>query len=270
MGEMPWDVASAAVERFAATSCDADGNDAHGSLREVIPSTMGEPLLYSHFNELLELCGKLNIPLNLTTNGTFPGVWKSAAGMGRLLRSCSDIKVSCMGFDEETVGEMMPGTVFAEWKRNVESLLEIRRNLSVGSERLATVSLQVTLHRRNVQQSMDILMWAESIGVHRIKWNPAVFLGCASNMLRSRYELRECELEKWRTLLCSKKVICEGSLFFRKGCGNSAEAIELNCPFEDELWILPDGSVEHCPNPERRFGDEKKDSARCEHCPMKH
>lgn len=50
----------------------------------------------------------------------------------------------------------------------------------------------------------------------------------------------------------------------------AAEAIELKCPFEDELWILPDGSVEHCPNPERCFGDEKKDSARCEHCPMKH
>ena len=41
-------------------------------LREIIPSTMGEPLLYRHFDEILELCAEYGVMLNLTTNGTFP------------------------------------------------------------------------------------------------------------------------------------------------------------------------------------------------------
>ncbi|MEB0139820.1 MULTISPECIES: glycosyltransferase [unclassified Undibacterium] len=44
---------------------------AHG-LREIIPSTMGEPLLYSNFEDVLALCVEYKVQLNLTTNGTFP------------------------------------------------------------------------------------------------------------------------------------------------------------------------------------------------------
>jgi molybdenum cofactor biosynthesis enzyme MoaA len=39
---------------------------------EMIPSTMGEPLIYKHFAHFIELCYKYNIKMNLTTNGTFP------------------------------------------------------------------------------------------------------------------------------------------------------------------------------------------------------
>jgi MoaA/NifB/PqqE/SkfB family radical SAM enzyme len=43
----------------------------HG-LQEVIPSTMGEPLLYPEFEEFLAVCKQFKVRLNLTTNGTFP------------------------------------------------------------------------------------------------------------------------------------------------------------------------------------------------------
>jgi MoaA/NifB/PqqE/SkfB family radical SAM enzyme len=33
---------------------------------------MGEPLLYEHFEGILELCRRYGVKLNLTTNGTFP------------------------------------------------------------------------------------------------------------------------------------------------------------------------------------------------------
>ena len=49
----------------------------HG-LREIIPSTMGEPLLYEHFEGILELCDRYDVKLNLTTNGTFPRLGASA------------------------------------------------------------------------------------------------------------------------------------------------------------------------------------------------
>ena len=42
-------------------------------LREIIPSTMGEPLVYRHMDEIIELCAQYGVKLNLTTNGTFPG-----------------------------------------------------------------------------------------------------------------------------------------------------------------------------------------------------
>ncbi|HHX15495.1 MAG TPA: hypothetical protein GX724_04980, partial [Fibrobacter sp.] len=45
--------------------------------------------------------------------------------------------------------------------------------------------------------------------------------------------------------------------------------IEDKCPFLDEIWVLPDGSFEYCPNPERRFGDLGSVAASCEGCLMK-
>jgi hypothetical protein len=64
-------------------------------LEEVIPSTVGEPFLYSHFLELTELCQKLNLKLNVTTNGTFPNggadFW-----MERISPVLSDIKISAL------------------------------------------------------------------------------------------------------------------------------------------------------------------------------
>ena len=54
-------------------------------LREIIPSTMGEPLLYRHFDEILDLCAEYGVKLNLTTNGTFPQ--RGAKGVGRANRA---------------------------------------------------------------------------------------------------------------------------------------------------------------------------------------
>lgn len=66
------------------------------ALREVIPSTMGEPLLYEHFDELVDLCVTAGVFLNVTTNGTFPR--RGARGWAeRLVPVTSDIKISWNG-----------------------------------------------------------------------------------------------------------------------------------------------------------------------------
>ena len=277
MGEMPLEVAKAAIEKYA-----------ESGLREVIPSTMGEPLLYSKFKELLEFCGEKKIPLNLTTNGSFPGLWGTAAGMERLLLACSDIKVSCMGFDGSSFDEMMPGLSFGCWRANVEKLLalagELRQRKACGQEheknsgqsRVATVSLQVTLHKKLLRSVPEILRWADSVGIARIKWNLPVFIS-AGESLRAEYgiagsavhEIR-WELESLRALY--PRVRCEGSLFFGADTAGAMPAHknasgEGPCDFfKDEIWILPDGTEERCPNPERRFGDRTKKGAACENC----
>lgn len=283
MGEMPFEVMYRAI-RNALTK----------GLREVIPSTMGEPLLYSHFDELLGLCETLCVPVNLTTNGSFPGVWGSEEGLARLLAACSDIKVSCMGWGESFC-EMMPGLTFDKWKRNVERLVECKnrvagrnntesckvenfetgnrnvKSLKAESARVAMISLQVTLHRKNFEAAAEILQWAESIGVDRIKWNLPVFLSVAPAGMRERYGLPDVEIDTLRGRIASEKVRCEGSLFFesRKLKPEGAMQSEADCPFVGELWILPDGSEQHCPNPERRFGDKNASLAQCENCPMR-
>lgn len=259
MGEMPFETAVAAIQKYEV------------GLEEVIPSTMGEPLLYSSFSLLLDFCSDRRILLNLTTNGTFPGMWGTPAGYEKLLRACSDIKVSGLAFESSDV----QGATFDErtWKGNVECLLACRQQLvREGETRLSTVSLQMTLHRKNACRAEKILRWAESIGVHRIKWNPAVFLSTAAPRLVAEYGLEPFDLEELRGRLVSTKLKCGGSLFFEKklaGCGTAEKEKNSRCAFQDEIWILPDGSEQNCPNPERRFGNPGAASAQCENCVMK-
>lgn len=259
MGEMPFETAVAAIQEYE------DG------LEEVIPSTMGEPLLYSNFSRLLDFCSDRRILLNLTTNGTFPGMWGKSAGYEKLLRACSDIKISGLAFE---CGDVQ-GAAFDErtWKENVERLLECRLQLvREGEIRLSTVSLQMTLHRKNACRAEEILRWAEAVGVHRIKWNPVVFLSVADRRLVAKYGLEKFDLEELRGRLVSTKLKCGGSLFFEKklaGCGTAEKEKISECAFRDEIWILPDGSEQNCPNPERRFGNPESERAQCENCVMR-
>ena len=260
LGEMPFEVARAAIEKYAAER-DASGKRL---LREVIPSTMGEPLLYSHFDELLELCRALEIPLNLTTNGTFSGKWGSEAAMELLLRSCSDIKVSYLASEQ-----------FDGWKANVEKLVRVRDRLRENAEsagdasvkcaetaesRVATISLQVTLHKKNLQEVPEIVSWVSAIGIDRVKWNKVVLLSSASQALREMYALDDALLESLRNHLRSgefsaSNVKHEGSLFFNDSADICAVGGKCeSCPFADEVWVWPDGHEDHCPNPEKRFG----------------
>ena len=268
MGEMNFEIARAAIEKYAADR-DASGKRL---LREVIPSTMGEPLLYSHFDELLELCRALGIPLNLTTNGTFPGKWGSEDAMELLLRSCCDIKVSYLASER-----------FDGWKANVEKLVRLRDKLRekagcedadcamgadadcVGTAKsgVATVSLQVTLHKKNLQDVPALVSWASANGIDRIKWNKVVLLSVVSQALREMYALDDASLESLRNefragVFSASSVKREGSLFFDDGADVCAVGGKCeSCPFADEVWVWPDGHEDHCPNPEKRWVGER-------------
>jgi len=249
MGEMNFEIARTAIEKYAADR-DASGKRL---LREVIPSTMGEPLLYSHFDELLKLCDSLGLPLNLTTNGTFPGNWGSDAAVELLLRSCSDIKVSYLASEQ-----------FDGWKTNVEKLVRVRDKLRENA-RCATVSLQVTLHKKNLQDVPELVSWASAIGIDRIKWNKVVLLSVASQELREMYALDDALLESLRNEFRSgefsaSNVKREGSLFFDDGADVCAVGGKCeSCPFADEVWVWPDGHEDHCPNPEKRWVGERSE-----------
>jgi hypothetical protein len=173
---------------------------------------------------------------------------------------------------------MMPGRkFFVNGNTNVERLVSLARTerAATGAEPVSTISLQVTLHKKLAPDAgavHSILHWAQSIGIDRIKWNPAVFLSTAPDELVHQYALEPDEIQALKSQLVqsamSCKVRCEGSLFFepaQESCGVDS----IPCPFVDELWVLPDGSVQHCPNPERRYGNPASPAARCSQCLMR-
>ncbi len=283
MGEMSWNVAEAAVRDAAGSggvaanasgSGDVIANASGSGLCEVIPSTMGEPLLYTHFNELLDLCKSLNVKVNLTTNGTFPGFWGTDDGLKKLLECCCDIKISTLASEQ-----------FDGWKANVEKLLNTRYSVekaavesamenAAGSA--ATVSLQVTLHKENLMMIPEVIAWANAKGINRIKWNRVVFLSTTPKELVEKFALSPERVAEIRNYVkgfaaLGGKVKHEGNLFFGNGNNGNANRVprdDSRCGFDDELWILPDGSKQHCPNPERRFGNGEAPEAQCCNCPM--
>ena len=127
----------------------------------------------------------------------------------------------------------------------------------IAKSRIATVSLQVTLHKKNLQKVPELVEWASAIGIDRIKWNKVVLLKGVPPEFRKEYELSENDVALLRSRLKSAKVRCEGSLFFaysHNGDCAMGGVCGVSCPFMDEIWILPDGSENHCPDPEHRFG----------------
>ena len=91
-------------------------------LVEIIPSTMGEPLLYRHFDEIIKIASENEVMINLTTNGTWPRkgaeIWAK-----ELCPVCSDIKVSWNGATQETQESIMKGSNFYNGLENLRTLI---------------------------------------------------------------------------------------------------------------------------------------------------
>ncbi|MFV9923304.1 MAG: glycosyltransferase, partial [Rickettsia conorii subsp. raoultii] len=88
-------------------------------LREIIPSTMGEPLMYKHFNEIINICHEYGLKLNLTTNGSFPA--KGAQKWAELLVPIlSDIKISWNGASKEVNEKIMIGSKWEAVTKNLK------------------------------------------------------------------------------------------------------------------------------------------------------
>lgn len=247
MGEMPWEIAEKAIRGYA-----------QYGLREVIPSTMGEPLLYSQFGKLARLVSDLDLKLNLTTNGSFP--LKGAERFAReLLPISSDIKVSCWGVKKNSWNVLSPGMDVEAYLKNLETLACVRRELSGSSEQpLSSLSLQMTVTKTNRGEVPRVLELAASLGFDRVKLNRAVFLSNAKQ--------RDEELSPDDFLPASAvqgfPIRVEGT--FLRPAGHVL--LFGKCPFPGrELWILPDGSTEPCPDPESRYGSHDAEN-RCKRC----
>ena len=137
-------------------------------LREVIPSTMGEPLLYDNFEEILEICKENNVKLNLTTNGTWPrlGPKKWADLICPVTR---DVKVSWNGASKFIQEGIMKGSPLEKRLADLKDFVKIRDRMSSEGGNRCTITLQITFLEKNMAELPDLIKLAIELGLDRVK-----------------------------------------------------------------------------------------------------
>ncbi len=136
--------------------------------REIIPSTMGEPLLYQHFDRIVELCRHHGIRLNLTTNGTFPkrGVRAWAA---IILPVGSDVKISFNGVTRSTQERIMQQTRLESVLENLRTFIRLRDEQAASGGNYCSVTLQLTFLEENLPEIPALVRLAADLNVDRVK-----------------------------------------------------------------------------------------------------
>jgi len=137
-------------------------------LKEIIPSTMGEPLLYNRFLEIVELCKQYGLKLNLTTNGTWPclGARKWAQVLCPI---ASDIKVSWNGATAHTQESIMRGSSWPKRIADLHEFISIRDAVASASGNRCRITLQCTFMEDNVEELPDLIRIAIGLGIDRVK-----------------------------------------------------------------------------------------------------
>ena len=139
-------------------------------LREAIPTTMGEPLMYKHFPQFLDLCREFNVKCNLTTNGSFYG--RGVDAWARMIVPVtSDVKISWNGASETTQHRIMKGSNWRQQLANLRTFIHIRDELASAAPdaNYCSVTLQLTFMEVNLDEIPAIVQLAIQEGVDRVK-----------------------------------------------------------------------------------------------------
>jgi glycosyltransferase involved in cell wall biosynthesis/MoaA/NifB/PqqE/SkfB family radical SAM enzyme len=236
-------------------------------LQEIIPSTMGEPLLYPHFDEMAELCHEYNLKLNLTTNGTFPGRG-SKAWAELVVPIASDVKISWNGATAKTQEAIMPGSKWDERLRDLRTFIETRdQHASKGGNR-CSITLQLTFMEINVNELADIVDLAIDLGIDRVKghhlWvhypeTEALSMRRSSDSIRRWNNALASALEAAKRLLPNGQKIRLDNFFPLDESATQDLAPDGSCPFlGKEAWINTGGRFDPCCAPDdlrRALGD---------------
>ncbi|HZZ85010.1 MAG TPA: radical SAM protein [Anaeromyxobacteraceae bacterium] len=226
-------------------------------LREVIPSTMGEPLLWPGLDRLAAACGERGLALNVTTNGTFPGL--GARGWARLLAPVArDVKVSWNGASAAVAERLMAGLRYEEAVANLRAFLDERDAIAAAGGNRCRVSFQVTAQEENLAELPEVVRLAARLGVERVKLNhlqprlpglagPALGrdAGAAARWNEAVRACRRAAAEA--PLPAGGRVALENAVELPV---DGAVAPLGPCPFLGrEGWVLADGAFAPCPHP---------------------
>jgi len=242
-------------------------------LREIIPSTMGEPLLYKNFIEILNLCKKYEVKLNLTTNGTFP--MKGAKTWAELIVPVtSDVKISWNGSTKETQEKIMRGSQWDKVLGNIKDFIQIRDQFAKEGGNYCRITFQLTFMRENVGELADIIELAAGVGVDRVKGHHlwAHFKEIEDSSIRQNSQTisywnvmveKAYKVAEQKLLPNGKKILLENIYPITSKLNQTYDG---ECPFlGKEAWVATDGRFNPCcaPDKERRsLGDFGKNTTR--------
>jgi MoaA/NifB/PqqE/SkfB family radical SAM enzyme len=230
-------------------------------LVELVPSTLGEPLLWPGLPAVAEVAAAQGVLLNVTTNGTWPGRG-AAAWAEALLPMSRDVKLSWNGATAATAAAIMPGLDLVRAIDDLRAVLAVRDRLAAAGGRRCTISLQVTAQERNVGELADIVALAAELGVDRVKLNHLQLRGLA----RAEETLRASAagVGRWNAAVAAAREAAAGSAGRRAVVLENALPLPLDpgdrasggaCPFAGrEAWIHPDGRLAPCPHPAAEAG----------------
>ena len=230
--------------------------------REIIPSTMGEPLLYPHFELFLDLCKELGLSLNLTTNGTFPGKPESVEYWARrIVPLASDVKISWNGASEGVHREIMLGASLEKHINNAKRFIAVRDELT--AQNYCSVTMQLTFMRSNLAEIPAMVQMAIEMGFDRVKGHQlwTHFSELEQQSLRNDIQFAE----RWnQTVSECKQIVAEQHArsgetlrldnFFELDLGNLEDiAPGGECPFLNrEIWVDPSGRFNVCCAPDQQ------------------
>ena len=236
-------------------------SDAVGTpLREIIPSTMGEPLLYQDFEEIIDLCQRYGIQLNLTTNGTFPG--KGAiAWAKRLVPVTSDVKISWNGATKHTQESIMFGSQWEKVLSNVREFIAVRDDIAASGGNWCRVTFQLTFLATNVEELPEMIKLAASLGVDRIKghhlWahfeeiKPLSMRRSPGAIARWNQIVKDCEQAVESFPKPNGEKILLENIFILDAEQPNQSPVDSVCPFlGQEAWVSTEGRFNPCCAPD--------------------
>lgn len=230
-------------------------------VKEIIPSTMGEPLLYKGIDRFYELSQKYGIKINLTTNGSFLG--KSIDEWARIIvPNTTDVKISINGATKETSEKVMEGSDFDREIDNIKHLVRYRNEYYKETGYYCRITLQLTFMSINMHELADIVKMAAVLDVDRIKghhlWThfPEIEHLSMKDSPESiaqwnQYVKEAIEAQKSHLKPYGKKVLLENivPLSVEKG---KVVPEESECPFLGrELWVSATGVISPCCAPDQ-------------------
>lgn len=236
--------------------------DLSGSrLIEIIPSTMGEPLLYKDFIKIIEICKKNRIFINITTNGSFPTrdvtYWAD-----EIIPICTDIKFSINGSDSMKDSSIMIGRDFDRFLDNIRIFVEKRNHYKGAGMTRCNLTFQVTLMTVNMEDLPGIFSLAADLDIDRVKahhiWphfteHMKLSIRHSSPEVKQRYNQIVSELYKLAE--AHEKKTGKRIIININPLSHTDDEKELGsegiCPFlGKELWIAYDGTINICCAPD--------------------
>ena len=216
---------------------------------EIIPTTMGEPMLYKYFDTIVDFCLQNDIKLNLTTNGSqlFNKKYNVKYIKDKLLPALSDIKISFNSLDYTVNEEIMRNTNTRDILAKIEKLCSMRDKFFPR----VSITLQMTFMKSNIDSIKPIIEYAIKHKINRIKGHQ---LWITHEELKNEAIYKDKDfIELWNELVLSLERYKDDIRLENFTPIQDSTKVKGKCPFlGQELWVNYRGDISVCCAPDKQ------------------